>query len=269
MFLFIYRFLINFVLLISPLIILFRLLKKKENFFRFKEKFNFFSKKKIKGKLVWFHGASVGEILSIIPLIEKLENDKLVKQILVTSSTVSSAKVMQKFYFKKTIHQFFPIDTNYISKNFLDYWKPSLALFIDSEIWPNMLINLKKKSIPVILLNARITPKSFFRWKMFGNFSKKIFQCFSKCLASNKETFQYLKYFKLKNIKLIGNLKFSEQERKKILVPKKIKNFFLTKIFWCAGSTHRGEELQCLNTHIELKKKIQKFSHYNYSKTHK
>ncbi len=255
MFLFIYRFLINLVLIISPLIILVRLFKKKENFFRFKEKFNFFSKKKIKGRLIWFHGASVGEILSIIPLIERLEHDKLVKQILVTSSTVSSAKVLQKFYFKKTIHQFFPIDTNYISKNFLDYWKPSLALFIDSEIWPNMLINIKKKSIPVILLNARITSKSFIRWKIFGDFSKKIFQCFSKSLVSNRETFQYLKYFNLKNIKFIGNLKFSEQEKKEIIVPKKIKNFFSSKIFWCAGSTHRGEELQCLNTHIELKKK--------------
>ena len=230
MFLYLYRFLINLVLIISPLIIILRLLKKKEDFFRFKEKFNFFSKKKIKGKLVWFHGASVGEVLSVIPLIEKLEKDRKIKQILVTSSTVSSSKVFKKFKFKKTSQQFFPIDTNFISKNFLNYWKPSLAIFFDSEIWPNMLINLKKKSIPVVLLNGRITLKSFRRWKLFGNFSKKIFQCFSKALVCNKETLQYLKYFNLKNIKYIGNLKFSEKEKQKVSIPKKLAVFFQKKI---------------------------------------
>ncbi len=257
MFLYIYRLLINIIFLLSPLIILVRLLRKKEHILRFKEKFNFFSKNKIKGKLIWFHGASVGEILSVIPLIEKLENNKKIDQILVTSSTISSAKVFEKFKFKKTSHQFFPIDTNFISKNFLDYWKPSLAIFIDSEIWPNMLINIKKKSIPVILLNARITYKSFKRWKMFGNFSKEIFQCFNKALASNKETVQYLKYFKLRNIKFIGNLKFSEKKKEKITIPKKIKNFFSKKVYWCAGSTHRGEEMYCIKAHKELKKKYE------------
>tara|TARA_B100000902_G_scaffold399778_1_gene472488 strand:+ start:2554 stop:3801 length:1248 start_codon:yes stop_codon:yes gene_type:complete len=254
MFLYLYRFLINLVLIISPLIIILRLLKKKEDFFRFKEKFNFFSKKKIKGKLVWFHGASVGEVLSVIPLIEKLEKDRKIKQILVTSSTVSSSKVFKKFKFKKTSHQFFPIDTNFISKNFLNYWKPSLAIFIDSEIWPNMLINLKKKSIPVVLLNGRITLKSFRRWKLFGNFSKKIFQCFSKALVCNKETLQYLKYFNLKNIKYIGNLKFSEKEKQKVSIPKKISSFLSKKNYWCAGSTHHGEEIYCIKTHKEIKK---------------
>ena len=121
------------------------------------------------GKLIWFHGASVGELMSVIPLIEKLEKEKNIQQILVTTSTLSSAKVFTKFKFKKTIHQFFPIDGNYLSKKFLSYWNPSLAIFIDSEIWPNMLTNLKKKSIKHILLNARITKKSFKRWKILKN----------------------------------------------------------------------------------------------------
>ena len=142
----VYRFLINFIFFVSPFIIILRLLKKKENFFRFKEKFLFFSQRKYKKKLLWFHGASVGELLSIIPLIEKLEKNKKIDQILVTTSTVSSSKVFNNFNFKKTVHQFFPIDTNFISKKFLDYWEPSLAIFIDSEIWPNMILNLKKKN---------------------------------------------------------------------------------------------------------------------------
>ena len=141
----IYRLLINLTIILSPLIIIIRLIKKKEHPSRFKEKFCFFTKKRVPGKLVWFHGASVGEILSVIPLIEKLEKNQQIKQILITSSTLSSANVISKFNFKKITHQFFPIDSNYFVKKFINYWKPSLVIFIDSEIWPNMLINLKKK----------------------------------------------------------------------------------------------------------------------------
>ncbi len=256
--LFIYRILINLVLIISPFIIVFRLIKKKENFYRFKEKFTFFSKKKFKKKLVWFHGASVGELLSVIPLIEKLEKNKNIDQILVTTSTVSSSKVFGNFKFKKTVHQFFPIDTNFISKKFLHYWRPSVAIFIDSEIWPNMLINLKKNNVPTLLLNARITKKSFKRWKIFRNFSKSIFKCFDLTFPCNKETELYLKFFGVKNIKLITNLKFI-QKNSIIKVPLHIENFFSDKLFWCAASTHNGEEETCFNLHKKLKKENKKF----------
>ena len=168
--LFVYRLLINIVTVFSPIIILIRLIKKKEHPIRFKEKLCFFSKPKKIGKLVWFHGASVGEILSVIPLIEKLEKNKEITQILVTSNTLSSSKILTNLKFKKTLHQFFPIDSNYHSKKFINYWKPEIAIFIDSEVWPNMIMNLKKKSVPLVLLNARITKKSFKRWKNFLNF---------------------------------------------------------------------------------------------------
>ena len=113
-------------------------------------------------------------------MIEFLEKNKKVDQILVTTSTVSSSKVFNKLKFKKTIHQFFPVDTKFISNNFLSYWKPSVAVFIDSEIWPNMIFNLKERKIPILLLNARITKKTFKKWKVLKNFSKKIFQSFYK-----------------------------------------------------------------------------------------
>ncbi len=258
MLLFIYRILINSVLIISPFIIVFRLIKKKENFIRFKEKFAFFSKKKFKKKLVWFHGASVGELLSVIPLIENLEKNNNIDQILVTTSTISSSKVFENFKFKKTVHQFFPIDSNFISKKFLHYWRPSVAVFIDSEIWPNMLINLKKNNVPTLLLNARITKKSFHRWKLFDNFSKSIFKCFDRTFPCNKETKLYLKFFGVKNIKLITNLKFT-QKNSIIKVPLHIENFFSNKLFWCAASTHNGEEEICFNLHKKLKNKNKKF----------
>ena len=174
--LFIYRIIINLITLISPIIIILRLLKKKEDPKRFKEKFCLFSKKKTKGKLIWFHGASVGEVLSVIPLIEKLEKKKEIKQILITSNTLSSSKIITNLNFKKVIHQFFPIDTNYHTQKFLKYWKPSIAIFIDSEIWPNMIYNIKKNNISLALINARITNKSFKKWKIFLATAKNIFQ---------------------------------------------------------------------------------------------
>ena len=252
-----YRLLIYLVLIFSPLIILIRLIKKKEHFTRFKEKFTFFSKKRKGGNLIWFHGASVGELMSVIHLIEKLEKKKNVSQILVTTSTLSSAKIFNKFKFKKTIHQFFPIDTNYLSKKFLTYWRPSLVIFIDSEIWPNMLTNLKHKSIPHILLNARVTKKSFKRWKALGKFSENLFKSFNYTYPQNDETKNYLDFFHVKKIKKLGNLKFSESVfDSKELISLNLKKFLNDKKYWCAASTHEGEELIAAKVHQNLQKKF-------------
>ncbi len=142
---FFYRIFINLILFLSPLIILIRIIKKKEDPNRFKEKIGFFKRNDKKGKLIWFHGASVGEIQSIVPMLEKLEKSNQIKKILITSNTLSSSKIISKIKLKKITHQFFPVDSDFVVKKFIDHWKPSMAIFIDSEIWPNMLINLNKK----------------------------------------------------------------------------------------------------------------------------
>ncbi|MBD1156954.1 3-deoxy-D-manno-octulosonic acid transferase [Pelagibacterales bacterium SAG-MED20] len=253
----IYRILLNLILILSPLIILIRLLKKKEHPIRFKEKFGFYTKKKINGKLVWFHGASVGEVLSIIPLIKKLEKNKKIKQILITTNTLSSSEILSKLKLNKTIHQFFPIDTKYHTEKFLDYWRPSVAFFIDSEIWPNMIENIKKRPTPLILINARITYKSFKRWKIFIYNAKKILKKFDLCLTSDHKSVKYLKFLGAKKIKFIGNLKFTESEENTNLLSNNLKKFFLSKKIWCASSTHSGEEKICANVHKKLKDKYQ------------
>ena len=94
---------------------------------------------------------------------------------LITSSTLSSSKILKKFKFKKTIHQFYPIDHFFFTNKFLNYWKPNLAIFIESEIWPSMFKKFKKKKIPLILLNARLTKKTFNKWMKIKNFAKSIF----------------------------------------------------------------------------------------------
>ena len=188
-----YRLLINIVLILSPFILIIRILKRKEDLKRFKEKYCFFTEKKKDGKLIWFHGASVGEIQSIVPLLEKLDKNDEIKQILITSNTLSSSKIVSDFKFKKVIHQFFPIDTSYLTNRFLNYWKPSAAFFIDSEIWPNMIFNLNKQKISMTLLNGRITKKTYKKWKTVNNFSLSIFQKINLCLPANNESQRYLK----------------------------------------------------------------------------
>ena len=254
----IYRILINVLIIISPLIILIRLIKKKEHPIRFKEKFCFFSKKRGNGKLIWFHGASVGEIISIIPLIEKLEKNHEIKKILITTSTLSSSQIILKYNFKKTIHQFFPIDSNFLVDKFLSYWKPSLAIFIESEIWPNMIMSLKKKKISLILLNGRITKKSYRKWKAISPISKNLFESFDICYPQSKESSKHLKSLGVKKLKLLGNLKFCENEKKIINKDSKIKIFLKDKNFWCASSTHNDEEITVAYAHIRLKKKYKK-----------
>ena len=253
---FIYKILINLIFFFSPLIIIFRIFKGKEDTFRFKEKIGFFSKKRIKGNLIWFHGASVGEIQSIIPLLERFEKNKRIHQILITSNTVSSSLIIKNLKLKKTIHQFFPIDCNFISKKFLNYWKPSKAFFIDSEIWPNTINNLYQRNVPIFLLNGRITNKSFNRWKVFSSFARSIFSKFDSCLSSNIETKKYLKKLGAKNIKIIGNLKFSQSENEKTNLNKDLLNLINSRKTWCASSTHYNEENFCGIAHVKLKKKF-------------
>ena len=253
---YLYRVIINIIFFFSPFIIFYRIIKGKENPKRFHEKLGFFSKKRNKGKLIWFHGASVGEIQSIIPLIERFEKNKGIKQILITSNTVSSSVIIKNLKLKKTIHQFFPIDCNFISKKFLNYWGPSKAFFIDSEIWPVTINNLYERNTPIFLLNGRITRKSFNRWKIFSSFAKFIFGKFNLCLSSNTETKKYLKKLGAKNIRIIGNLKFSQSENESKNLDKNLINFINSRRTWCASSTHHNEEEFCGKTHIKLKKKI-------------
>ena len=250
---FIYGILTNILFLLSPIIFLFRILKKKEDINRFQEKYCIYSRKNFQ-RTIWFHAVSVGELMSIIPVVKKLEKNKKVKKIIVTSSTTSSAKIFKNQKFKKTIHKFFPLDTNFLTKKFIDFWKPQVAIFVDSEIWPNMIRNLEKNQIPIVLLNARFTRSSFKKWLIVKSFAKEIFNKISIALPQNTETKKYLKILGIKKIIPAGNIKYYGE---KILLSKRnlelFRKFKKFKIL-CAGSTHDAEEILVSKLHIELKK---------------
>ena len=249
---FIYEVLGLVVIAFSPFIILYRIIRGKEDPKRFLEKYCFYSKKNKSKLTIWIHGASVGEILSAIPIIKYFEKNKKIKKILITSLTRSSSLILSKYNFKKTIHKYFPIDTNYFTNKFINFWNPKLAIFIESEVWPNMFKNLYFKKIPILLLNARLTKKSFYRWKNFPNFSKLIFSKISLAMPQNIETFNFLKILGVKKLKLNGNLKYyGEKQNKK--QNKNLKNKFKNKKIWCAASTHQDEELFIGKVHSRLK----------------
>ena len=252
----IYNYFLIVLLLLSPIVILIRIFLGKEDKKRFKEKFGFYSKNLKKNETVWIHGASVGEIYSVVPIIENFERDRKIKKILITSSTTSSAYIFKKFNFKKTIHQFYPYDLNFFTKLFINHWKPKLAVFVDSEIWPNMFKNLYEKKIPLILLNGRITKKSYLRWKYLPNFSKSVFKMITLALPQNFETKKYLKLLGVKNIKFLGNLKFYGNINYKSKDNLLLKQRFSKKNIICAASTHKKEELFIAKVHKELKSEI-------------
>jgi len=161
----------------APFFLFLRKLKKKEHSIRYKEKLSQINIPRGEGFLIWFHVASVGEAMSILPLIENFEQNEKIKRILITSITVSSAEVLKKKFNKNTkvIHQFLPFDILKYVKKFLKHWSPNLSIFIDSEIWPNLIFQIKERNIPLLMVNGRISKKTFSKWKFLKNFSKKIF----------------------------------------------------------------------------------------------
>jgi 3-deoxy-D-manno-octulosonic-acid transferase len=254
----VYRYLTYFLFPVFIILIYFRSILNKEDRIRFKEKIfssHFKAHKDNKKKLVWFHAASIGECLSILPLIDEINDENKNINFLITTVTLSSSKLLEKqlSQYNNIVHRFFPLDVEMLAEKFLLLWKPDLVCFVDSEIWPNFLFKIKEKNIPLLLINARITKKSFNKWRIILNFAKKVFSNFDLCLAASEESKNNLNKLQVKNLKYIGNLKYSSKNRLDELNDsnKKILNNFKT---WCAVSTHEDEEIVILKTHLEIKK---------------
>ena len=246
--------------LLYPLLLIvvyYRKIIQKEDSIRFKEKifpscFNVVRKNST--KLIWFHAASIGEFKSIVPIINKLISSHKNIEILITTTTLSSGILANNeiLKFQNVYHRFFPFDVSFLINNFLNSWKPNYILLVDSEIWPNLILSIKKRKIPLALINARLTSKSFNKWMKFPKTAKKIFNSFDLCLTSNVETKHYLQKLNLQNVYCFGNIKLISE-----IDVNKIKNlnekFLQSRRFWVAASTHRGEDLFCLKTHMKIK----------------
>ncbi len=239
------------------LFIYFRLILKKEDPRRFKEKLlssHFNVKRKENSKLIWFHAASIGEFKSIIPIIKKLDSYEKNLEFLITTTTFSSSNLakLELANFENMHHRFFPFDVIFLIDKFINVWKPKKIFLVDSEVWPNLIIKANQKGIPLALINARLSRKSFKRWLLFPNTAKKIFGMIDLFLCANKETKGYLEKLKIQkvnyegNIKLISKINFQkiDEENEKRLEESR---------FWIAASIHKEEDIFCLKTHKELK----------------
>ena len=218
---YIYRLITNLLYPFFIILIYLRKLFNKEDHNRYKEKIftsEFLPDRDKKKQLIWFHAASIGEVQSIFPLIKKLNNEKKNLEFLITTVTLSSGNIVKKKYvnYKNVKHRYFPLDVNFLVKSFLNKWKPNLVIFIDSEIWPNLIFEIKKRKIPIALINGRITKKTFDKWMLVSKFAKQIFNSFDLCLASSKESETNLKTLTVKNLKYIG--KFQKKTLKKFLI---------------------------------------------------
>ena len=228
-----------------------RILRKKECPLRYKEKLGVSLKTRNNGYLIWFHCSSIGELKSIFPIIDHYLKKN---QILVTTSTLGSNEVFQKKYYntKNIIHQYAPIDSPQIVKKFFKKWNPNIIFFTESEIWPNQIFYAKNKNIPIILLNARISNKSFIKWKLIKSSMNKILNCFDLILCQSNESADYFNYFETNNVKILGNLKFVVSEN--FENENKEENLNLQKkLIFIALSTHPTEEEFCIRIHESLK----------------
>jgi len=208
-------------------------------------------------KLLWIHGASVGEAQSSLILIKHLLDTFPDLRILVTTGTLTSAALMEKRLPERAFHQFCPLDRPRYVRKFIDYWHPDGALWMESELWPNMLHKLKKQDIPTILVNARISPKSFKYWSYAPSFSKEILSTFNKVLCqsdNDKKLFDLLgaeKTIVTDNIKYsAAPLTYNKEDLADIRDATQERNICLY------ASTHEGEEQLACSVHERLKQSI-------------
>src|SRR6202046_1374602 len=157
------------------------------------------------GPVVWIHGASVGEVLAAAALIEKLRALNI--RILLTSGTVTSAAIVAKRFPADVIHQYVPYDSPRYVARFLDHWRPGLALFIESDLWPNLTLSSAARRLPMVLINGRMSHRSFPRWRRVSGTISALLGRFEVCLAQSRVDAERFTMLGSRNVVVTGNLK--------------------------------------------------------------
>jgi 3-deoxy-D-manno-octulosonic-acid transferase len=241
----------------APLILFYlnqRKAQGKEDPARFNERLGMVAAERPSGALIWLHAASVGESLSMLPLIEKLLKDRPSCHLMMTTGTVTSAKLMLERLPERAFHQYIPVDRPAYVRRFLKHWQPDIALWAESEFWPNIITETKARNIPMVLVNGRISPKSFAGWQRARGLIKTLLQCFTLCLGQSDNDVERLKILGSTNSKNLGNLKFAVPA-----LPTDEQTLAALKItignrpLWLAASTHPGEEEIIARVHHKLK----------------
>ncbi|MDC1255133.1 3-deoxy-D-manno-octulosonic acid transferase [Paracoccaceae bacterium] len=237
-----------------------RLLMGKEDPERLEERLGISLAERPTGNLIWFHAASVGESLSLVELIKRISSSQPDYNFLITTGTITSAKLILSRLPSNAVHQYIPVDTPKAVEKFLDRWRPSLAIWTESEFWPNLISFTAARDIPMILINARISEKSYRRWRFFKKSLKNLIEKFNYSLIQDEKTVKYFSKIGISsnNFELTGTLKegsaaLPHSEIEQVEISKQI----LNRPVWLAASTHEGEEKLIATAHRHASKASQ------------
>jgi 3-deoxy-D-manno-octulosonic-acid transferase len=230
-----------------------RLARGKEDAARFEERFGRASRPRPAGPLVWLHAASIGEAFSVLRLIDKLLADRPDLHVLITTGTVSSAQLLGERLPARAIHQYVPVDRMAWVRPFLDHWRPGAALWIESEIWPNLIGETTARGIPLLLVNARMSPHSFASWRRWPSVARALFGGFSRCLAPDEAEAERLRALGARDVRVTGNLKnAAEPLPADAAALADLRAAIGARPVWVAASTHDGEEAFVAAAHRQL-----------------
>lgn len=240
---------------ITGLLFRYRLKRGKEDPLRVSERRGIASVERPAGPLVWLHGASVGEILSIIPLAAYIRRQGF--STLLTSGTVTAAETAAQRMPAGALHQYIPVDTPGFMQKFLEHWRPGLALIAESEFWPNLLVETNRQNIPLVLINGRLSERSFSRWQNAGATARALLSRFDLCLAQDAEDARRLSKLGAPRVIAVGNMKFDvDPPPADASAMQEMKRTIHGRPIFLAASTHRGEDESVIDTHLYASQKV-------------
>jgi 3-deoxy-D-manno-octulosonic-acid transferase len=231
-----------------------RMAHGKEDRERFSERQGIASRARPSGPLVWVHAASNGEAVSMLALIDRLLVERPALSVLVTTGTVTSARLLaHRLPAYRAWHQYVPVDRPAYVKRFLEHWRPDLALWVESELWPNLVSQADRTGIPLLLLNGRMSARSFRGWQRVPGLIAPLLACFELCLAQDEVQAERFRRLGSAAAATVGDLKtaaaplpFDEGELARIAASA------VGRPLWLAASTHQGEEEAAASVHRAL-----------------
>lgn len=248
-----YRRASNGLSVLAPALLKYRERKGKEDPARRGERLGQASRARPAGRLVWMHAASVGETNVALPLIERLLAAHKDITVLLTTGTTTSAGLAARRLPERAFHQFVPLDGAGYVASFLDHWKPDLAVFTESEVWPNLVLATHARGIPLALVNARMSPRSMRRWRKFARYARPLFSRFSVVLAQNDKVARVVRFLGAPNVVTTGNLKIDAPPPPvDAQVLRALQNATGGRPILLAASTHPGEEALIADAHSEM-----------------
>lgn len=251
-----YRLLTRLAAPIAPLILAWRARHGKEEPGRRPERYGLASTPRPQGFLVWFHAASVGEANAALPVIETIAAERPDVRVLLTTGTVTSARLARARLPRGMLHQYVPLDNQDFVRRFLEHWRPDLAVLVESEIWPNLVLETKALHIPLVLINGRLSLSSFKRWRRRPGLSRPIFSAFDLVLAQNDSLAERFAQLGAPHAVDAGNLKIDAPPPPVDRIGRqRIEQALAGRSVWLAASTHQGEDEPVAAAHVKIKTK--------------